>query len=46
MIQETSSRTLNVKNLNEFFIGSRFYEIQRYRIFQSEKQISLQNLSG
>ena len=38
LLQETSG----VKHLNELFICSRFYEIQCYQIFQSEKQISFQ----
>ena len=42
VIQETSSRMLNVKYLNDFFICSRFDETQCYQIFQSEKQMSLQ----
>ena len=42
LLRETSSPTLNVKHLNELFICSRFYEIQCFLIFQSEKQISFQ----
>ena len=45
-LQETPSRTLNLKYLYELFICSRFYEIQCYQIVHPKKQISLQNLSG